>query len=62
MDRHREQVRLELAQLVNEQADTMEKRTLTAAERRECEKRQKRINDLCDELRLSNLGREITAN
>jgi hypothetical protein len=51
MDRDREQVRLELAQLVNDQADAMEKRTLTATERREREKRLKWINELCDELR-----------
>ena len=50
-DRDREQVRLELAQLVNDQADAMEKRSLTATERREREKRLKRINELCDELR-----------
>jgi hypothetical protein len=28
----------------------MEKKTFTDAERRECEERQKRINELCDEL------------
>ena len=51
MDRHREQVRLELARVFNDQADAMQKRSSTAAERRECEKRQKRISELCDELR-----------
>jgi hypothetical protein len=50
MDRDPERFRLELAQLVNDQADSMEKKTLTDAERRECEERQKRINELCDEL------------
>jgi|HubBroStandDraft_2_1064218.scaffolds.fasta_scaffold722664_2 hypothetical protein len=51
MDHHREKVRLELAQLVNDQADAMEKKTLTPAERRDREKRQKQIHELCDELR-----------
>jgi hypothetical protein len=51
MDRRREEVRLELAQLVKDQADAMEKRTLTTADRREWEKRKKRIDELCDELR-----------
>jgi hypothetical protein len=50
MDRDPDRFRLELAQLVNAQADSMEKKTLTDAERRECEERQKRINELCDEL------------
>jgi hypothetical protein len=47
MDRDPERFRLERAQLVNDQADSMEKKTLTDAERRECEERQKRINELC---------------
>jgi len=51
MDRHREEVRLELSHLVNDQADAMEKITLTTAEHRDREKRQKRIHELCDELR-----------
>jgi hypothetical protein len=50
MDHDPERFRLELAQLVNDQADSMEKKTLTEAQRRECEERQKRINELCDEL------------
>jgi hypothetical protein len=50
MDRDPERFRLERAQLVNDQADSMEKKTLTDAERRECEERQKRINELCVEL------------
>jgi hypothetical protein len=49
MDRDPERFRLERA-LVNDQADSMEKKTLTDAERRECEERQKRINELCVEL------------
>jgi hypothetical protein len=36
------QLRLELARLVNDQADTVEMRTLTEAERRVFEERQKR--------------------
>jgi hypothetical protein len=51
MDHHREEVRLELAQLFNEQASAMERKTLTTAERRDREKRQKQIHELCDELR-----------
>ena len=50
MDRDPERFRFERAQLVNDQADSMEKKTLTDAERRECEERQKRINELCVEL------------
>ena len=49
MERDPERFRLERA-LVNDQADSMEKKTLTDAERRECEERQKRINELCVEL------------
>jgi len=49
MDRDPERFRLERA-LVNDQADSMEKKTLTDAERRGCEERQKRINELCVEL------------
>jgi hypothetical protein len=47
MDRDPERFRFERAQLVNAQADSMEKKTLTDAEGRECEERQKRINELC---------------
>jgi hypothetical protein len=50
MNRDPEQLRRELADLVNEQADTAELRTLTDAERRGYEERQDRINELCDEL------------
>jgi len=51
MDHRREEVRVELAHLVNDQADALEKRALTTVERRECDKRQRRISELCDELR-----------
>jgi hypothetical protein len=44
-----EQLRRELAHLVNDQADAAE-RTLTDAERRGFEERQEQINALCDEL------------
>ena len=50
MDGRRELLRIELAQLVKDQADAMEKK-LTAAERRDSEKRKKRIKEVCDELR-----------
>ena len=50
MDRDPKRLRRELAQLVNDQADTAEKRTLTDAEHRGYEDRQKRINAVCDEL------------
>jgi hypothetical protein len=50
MNRDPEQLRRELADLVNEQADTAELRTLTDAERRGYKERQDRINELCDEL------------
>jgi hypothetical protein len=50
MDRDPKRLRRELAQLVNDQADTAEKRTLTDAEHRGYEERQKRINAVCDEL------------
>jgi hypothetical protein len=50
MNRDPEQLRRELADLVNDQADTAELRTLTDAERRGFEERQERINELCDEL------------
>jgi hypothetical protein len=50
MDRDPKRLRRELAQLVNDQADTAEKRTLTDTERRECEERQQHINEVCDEL------------
>jgi hypothetical protein len=43
-------LRLELAQLVKEQADMTEKKVLTQAERCGCQERQKRINELCDDL------------
>jgi hypothetical protein len=51
VDPNAEQIRLDLARLVYEQADSAEKRTLTAAERRKCAERQKRINELCIDLR-----------
>ncbi len=50
MNRDPEQLRRELADLVNDQADTAELRTLTDAERRGYKERQDRINELCDEL------------
>jgi hypothetical protein len=50
MDRERDQLRHELARLVNDEADAAEKRTLTDAEHRERDVRQKRIGELCDEL------------
>lgn len=43
-------LRLELAQLVREQADMTEKKVLTEAERRGCQERQRRINEICDDL------------
>jgi hypothetical protein len=49
MNRDPEQLRRELAHLVNDQADAAE-RTLTDAERRGFEARQEQINALCDEL------------
>jgi hypothetical protein len=45
-----EQLRRELADLVYDQADTAELRTLTDAERRGYEERRERTNELCDEL------------
>jgi hypothetical protein len=50
MYRDPEQLRRELADLVYDQADAAELRTLTDAERRGYEERQKQINELCDEL------------
>jgi hypothetical protein len=50
MNRDPEQLRLELAHLVNDQADMAEMTTLTDAERRGFEERQEQINALCDEL------------
>jgi hypothetical protein len=50
MYRDPEQLRRELADLVNEQADTAEIETLTDEERRRYEERQDLINELCDEL------------
>jgi hypothetical protein len=50
MGRERDQLRSELARLVNDDADAAEKRTLTDAEHRERDIRQKRIGELCDEL------------
>jgi hypothetical protein len=50
MNRDPEKLRRELADLVNEQADTAEIETLTDEERRRYEERQERINELCDEL------------
>jgi hypothetical protein len=50
MNRDPEQLRRELADLVYDQADTAEMRTLTDAARRGFEQRQGRINELCDEL------------
>jgi hypothetical protein len=50
MNRDPKQLRHELADLVNDQADTAEMRTLTDADRRGFEQRQERINELCDEL------------
>ncbi len=50
MDREPEQLRRELARLVNDDADAAEKRTLTDAEHRDRDVRQKRIGELCDEL------------
>jgi hypothetical protein len=40
----------ELADLVNDQADAAEMRTLTDADRLGFDQRQERINELCDEL------------
>jgi hypothetical protein len=45
-----EQLRRELADLVNDQADTGEIETLTDEQRRGYEERQELINELCDEL------------
>jgi len=45
-----EQLRFELAQLVNDQADAAEKRSLTEAEGRDWEKRRERMRQVCDEL------------
>jgi len=51
MNRDPEQLRRELADLVNDQADTTEMTTTwTDADRRGFEERQDRINELCDEL------------
>jgi hypothetical protein len=50
MYRDPEQLRRELAHLVNEQADTARIETLTDEERRRYEERQLLINQLCDEL------------
>jgi hypothetical protein len=50
MNRDPEKLHRELADLVNDQADAAEMRTLTDAERRGFEQRQERINELCDEL------------
>jgi hypothetical protein len=50
MYRDPEQLRRELADLVNHQADTAEIETLTDEERRGYEERQDLINELCDEL------------
>jgi hypothetical protein len=50
MNRGPEQLRQELAHLVNDQADTAEMRTLTDVARRGFDQRQERINELCDEL------------
>lgn len=50
MYRDPEQLRRELADLVNDQADTAEIETLTDEERRGFEQRQELINELCDEL------------
>jgi hypothetical protein len=50
MNRDPEKLRRELADLVNEQADTAEIETLTDEERRRYEERQELINELCDEL------------
>jgi hypothetical protein len=50
MNRDPEQLRRELADLVNKQADTSEIETLTDEERRRYEERQEVINELCDEL------------
>jgi hypothetical protein len=55
MNRDPEQLRHELARLVNDQADTAEMRTVTDAECRISEERQMLINELCDELhRIAN--------
>jgi hypothetical protein len=50
MNRDPEKLYRELANLVNDQADAAEMRTLTDADRRGFEQRQERINELCDEL------------
>jgi hypothetical protein len=50
MNRDPELLRLELAHLVNGQADMAEMTTLTDAERRGYKERQGRINEVCDEL------------
>jgi len=50
MNRDHEKLYRELADLVNDQADAAEMRTLTDADRRGFEQRQERINELCDEL------------
>jgi len=50
MYRDPEQLRRELADLVNDQADTADIETLTDEERRGYEERQELINELCDEL------------
>jgi hypothetical protein len=51
MDSNPVQIQRELAKLVYDEADAAEKRTLTDSERREREKRQERINALCEDLR-----------
>jgi hypothetical protein len=59
MDREPDQLRFELARLVNDEADAAEKseqRTLTDAEHRERDVRQKRIGELCDELHRLAIG------
>ena len=60
MDRERDQLRYELARLVNDEADAAEKRTLTDAEHRERDVRQKRIGELCDELHRLAIGSHAT--
>ena len=60
MDRERDQLRYELARLVNDEADAAEKRTLTDAEHRERDVRQKRIGELCDELHRLKIGSHAT--
>jgi len=62
MDHDRKQVLIELAQLFNDEADAMEKTTLTTVEHRESKKRLKRIHEVCNKLRRIGRGTRSAAN